>query len=104
MTESFEYRRHGFLPLRESPLGLPHGQIQGAQMQLVMIGMEDHVSAEPERAALLLDHGVELQLVLFVDRLRGHTRKIAAGNRDEGRRGSAWIRACSMSKFGSFTV
>ena len=61
-------------------------------MQLVVIRMEHDVAAEPERPALFFGHRVELQLVFFVDRLRRHARKIAAGHRDE-RRGRIGLNA-----------
>ena len=77
--------RDGFLSLRQRPLRLAHSEVERPQMQLVVVGMKQHPTTQPQRPSLFLNRGVELQLVLFVVRLRGQPRKTLAGECDERR-------------------
>ena len=78
--------RGGLLPWWQRPLRLAHGKIQRAQMQLVVVGMKQHVAAEAKRAPVLVNLRVERELVLFVGGLRRDPRKMPTGDRHERRR------------------
>ena len=71
-TESVGILRDRFLAGRQCPLRLADSQIQCAQVELVMVGMKQDISTEAKRAPILLEHRVELELILLVRRLSGH--------------------------------